>query len=593
MTSTREALGLLTRCWGGPLPDEIHAQLETYADEIDAASGATASAAGTVGSWKRRADELASSLSAAEVWRDSTHEMLDRLGAEASPALTDDLATAISRVSELSSDWACACAAFGEELSSATTTLTTCSNARMGTVAQRQAVSGPSYFTAMAVWAHTQAMSLSVIDPTGRFQRVADGRLDEFLDGDYAALQYMVVETMNDGNILEFDGNTSFSDWAQSTDYTIVRYRLEMAAKLAGYDLDAATLDALALDIVATAVFTTVGAGDRSEDVDSQIEPDALVTQALGDKAVEAYVQAGTFSSEPTAYPTEIDYYLPANATDADRYVEAWLAAKLAPDTSPAWFVTTTVWSFFVPDVTVMNPFSDDFSPLWTAIEIVGIGNPLDEGAGVLRAASNIVDGARDAMRASDEFAEVDYVLDFEVLSGAVDEVAAGTDEVLQSGDELLGAGDEAPGGSDSPELYDDQLDAFVAEPPVFDLADPLEHMSDDLVNLTEAHLTGSGESVIGPFRPDGGGPTYVDVADQRGASYFDLGDAWNDYAPREQLAANQHFLDVAIDNGDTVRLSVSRDVIVPGSYTAAEVDYLLRNGYTWLDGSTLAPMGG
>ena len=107
---------------------------------------------------------------------------------------------------------------------------------------------------------------------------------------------------------------------------------------------------------------------------------------------------------------------------------------------------------------------------------------------------------------------------------------------------------------------------------------------------MSEAHLTGSGETVLGPFKSPIGGPSYTDVAKDSGASYFDLGDAWERFSPIEQLAANQHVLDVAIANRDTITLSTPFDTVKIDSYTAAEIRYLQAHGYELIDSTTLKP---
>lgn len=114
--------------------------------------------------------------------------------------------------------------------------------------------------------------------------------------------------------------------------------------------------------------------------------------------------------------------------------------------------------------------------------------------------------------------------------------------------------------------------------------------MSPQLRAMSEQFLTDSGETVLGPFRPDGGGPSYIEVAEQREASYFSLGDRWNEFDPIEQLAANQHVLDVAIANRDVVTFSVDFGKIVDGSYTEAELRYLVEHGYTRSGDRTLLP---
>jgi hypothetical protein len=95
---------------------------------------------------------------------------------------------------------------------------------------------------------------------------------------------------------------------------------------------------------------------------------------------------------------------------------------------------------------------------------------------------------------------------------------------------------------------------------------------------------------VLGPFNPPGGGPSYIAVAEDRGASYFSLGDRWEEFSPIEQLAANQHVLDVAIANGDVITFSVDLEKIREGSYTEAELRYLEEHGYRRSGDRTLLP---
>ncbi|OBJ29982.1 hypothetical protein [Mycolicibacter heraklionensis] len=126
---------------------------------------------------------------------------------------------------------------------------------------------------------------------------------------------------------------------------------------------------------------------------------------------------------------------------------------------------------------------------------------------------------------------------------------------------------------------------------PAFTLESPLDHMSPELRVLSEQHLTGSGETVLGPFRPISG-PSYIDVARAHGASYFDIGqEAWNAATETERLAANQHVLDAAIANRDRITLSVPFRMIRQDSYTGAEIRYLESHGYV-RSGNTLIPPG-
>lgn len=66
--------------------------------------------------------------------------------------------------------------------------------------------------------------------------------------------------------------------------------------------------------------------------------------------------------------------------------------------------------------------------------------------------------------------------------------------------------------------------------------------MSSELQSLSEAHLTDNGITVLGSY------PEYITKAQDLGASYFDLGDAWN---PESGPVANSHFIDVIAQRGD------------------------------------------
>ncbi|MGR6978368.1 HNH endonuclease [Mycobacteroides abscessus] len=146
------------------------------------------------------------------------------------------------------------------------------------------------------------------------------------------------------------------------------------------------------------------------------------------------------------------------------------------------------------------------------------------------------------------------------------------------------------PGGNPTSFDFDNPLQTARPE---FNIPHPVDVMSPELRGLAEQHLTGSGETVLGPYAPQTGGPSYIEVAGERGASYFDIGDAWNTSTPTQQLAANQHVLDTAISNRDTIKLSVPFDEIRPDTYTGAELRYIEKHGYVRVDDTTYIPPGG
>jgi len=112
--------------------------------------------------------------------------------------------------------------------------------------------------------------------------------------------------------------------------------------------------------------------------------------------------------------------------------------------------------------------------------------------------------------------------------------------------------------------------------------------LSSDLAALAESNVTNSGSTVLGSY------PRYIEVAQGRGASYFDIGDAWNGLSASERTAANNLFLDGRMAAGDTFFLTTPRGLIDSGSQLADEVAYVTRtgSGYHWVYQWSIAPGG-
>jgi RHS repeat-associated protein len=116
---------------------------------------------------------------------------------------------------------------------------------------------------------------------------------------------------------------------------------------------------------------------------------------------------------------------------------------------------------------------------------------------------------------------------------------------------------------------------------------DPSVTLPREVTDLAEAHITQSGDTVLGHF------PGYIDKANTRGASYFDIGDMWNNLTPNQRWAANTHFLDQIAARGDRVLLSLPKGDIRPGSYLADEIRHLTEHrGYVWVNQWSLRPRG-
>jgi hypothetical protein len=111
--------------------------------------------------------------------------------------------------------------------------------------------------------------------------------------------------------------------------------------------------------------------------------------------------------------------------------------------------------------------------------------------------------------------------------------------------------------------------------------------LSDEVRRLAEANITDSGDTVLGSY------PGYITKANSQGASFFDIGDAWNALTPAERTAANNHFLDVIAGRGDRVLLSTSKTEIQAGTALADEIAYLTgQKGYVWVNQWSLKPGG-
>ena len=112
--------------------------------------------------------------------------------------------------------------------------------------------------------------------------------------------------------------------------------------------------------------------------------------------------------------------------------------------------------------------------------------------------------------------------------------------------------------------------------------------LTDDVLQLAERNLTGSGDTVLGSY------PGYINRANTRGGGYFDIGNAWEGLTPAQRTAANNHFLDVISARGDRVLLSVPKSQIQQGTALADEVIYLTKQkGYVWVNQWSLRPGGG
>ena len=351
--STRTAIELIDRSWKGPLPDEMEGQVTTYVDSVASVIGATESAQTTVDAWATAATDASERLAALESDLADTNLAISAVAdPDAASTLEDSRQRISSDIDDEVAAWATTCSTKGGQLASAISTMQRCSLVEMGTADQRSALLGDSYSFGLAAWAVRSGMDLATLDPTGTLGRVAQDRVAEFAGGEYAGLLYAVIETMNQADISEMDGKSSKDDWLLSGDPEVVRFRLEMAARLAGIELSEDQLDALTSQIITIAVFGAATDDDGRGAVDDRFDENAGIESAL---------DAGG--------QTEHDFEFPDNPSDADEYVQTWLEAQW--ESNPG--VLDYAKMILVPDFNVMNPWSDEFHPGWALVEVAGI----------------------------------------------------------------------------------------------------------------------------------------------------------------------------------------------------------------------------
>jgi len=103
---------------------------------------------------------------------------------------------------------------------------------------------------------------------------------------------------------------------------------------------------------------------------------------------------------------------------------------------------------------------------------------------------------------------------------------------------------------------------------------------------LAESNITDLSTTVLGSYKAKLGKLNYIQKAKKLGASYFDVGKAWDDLVKiGVEWEADKHFLDVIAKKGDDILLSIPKTKIKPGSYLAREISYLVKEkGYKWIN---------
>ncbi len=149
-----------------------------------------------------------------------------------------------------------------------------------------------------------------------------------------------------------------------------------------------------------------------------------------------------------------------------------------------------------------------------------------------------------------------------------------------------IGNGGYVPGGyyfgpvGPDDELYELSMDIgkITTESVALSAASGLAAGTALTVSRTTANLGATGTTQLGTY------PIYIDRARATGASYFNVGNAWNWTTRGARAAANTRFLNTTIANADRVLTTTPRIAIQEGTALYSEIAYLEANGYRWVN---------
>ncbi|MFC4632172.1 RHS repeat-associated core domain-containing protein [Promicromonospora alba] len=111
--------------------------------------------------------------------------------------------------------------------------------------------------------------------------------------------------------------------------------------------------------------------------------------------------------------------------------------------------------------------------------------------------------------------------------------------------------------------------------------------VADEYTTLPLQNIANGGDTVLGHV-------PFIEKAQSRGASYFDIGNQWYVIEGRggNPWVLNEAFLRDRVAAGDRILLSVPKGKIREGTYLQKEIEYLLDNGYQCVNQWALKPKG-
>jgi hypothetical protein len=104
-------------------------------------------------------------------------------------------------------------------------------------------------------------------------------------------------------------------------------------------------------------------------------------------------------------------------------------------------------------------------------------------------------------------------------------------------------------------------------------------------------HLGTNKVTVLGHMYPPGGGPSYIQAAEEQGASYFNMPtNLVNGLTTANQWELNKQFLRDAVARGDKIIVGTEINYQNPGSWLFREIDFLKLEYNLVLQGNTFVP---
>ena len=590
--SIADGFSVVADNWTGGYANPVLAAKDTWLDGIAGIETAIADGVTVIREWATRTFEVAErvqSLTRTIEWFESFAE-----GDAPAPVNRSELVMARTSLSTLTAGWPAECTGFGTRLAEPIAALERAAALR---ALPDGSYSAAEYYVAVSYLLQATGLDLDLVDPEGDFEATAKIALEQMAAN---PAMFTALEALSAGTIEGADNSWEMLDFELARDHPeLVTLLLQQYSAAYGMDWSNAEIESMVAQLVVFgAVLMTAPEDVHEEFDDAFVDPNveaslrAMVEVAKADDGFDVW-------TNQHHYPDYEDWwYVEDDPAKHARLIRDY--AAFIEDQNTPW--NEKLLGPFRDWVVDDRPFyGEDANAVAAAVQAIGIlpFGKLGKLGRIFRI-FGFNDEARDAVHVATEATEtaqtVIRVVAPDDAAQVIDDAAEIADDAVENLDQVdelltddpvLNATDEVEGGN--PTAVEQPADT-----PRFDPAsDPLEVLTPEQVVLAEQNYVNSGRFVIGPFEPRGGGPSYIEVADDSGSSYFDVGDEWNSMTPAQQAASNQHALDLAIVNHDVVTLSAPRDVVSRfHPSTAAEIDYLLANGYEWLDSSTLVPKG-